>query len=187
MKKIALLFAVVSGTAFAQVDIQQQMIACKSESDSLKRLVCYDQITELLVAKTDFTKTSTAEVNVVNEAAVKPIAAVSAVKADETNPTKLAEKPQANSARAEAIFGQEQKQRDDIVDEVHFVIKSAKLSLRKKWQFVFENGQRWEQKDTDRFAKFEAGQEVIIKRGIMNAFYLKKQDANRTIRVKRTK
>ena len=183
MKKLfsALLF--VAGSASA-ADLSTQLLACSEQSDSLKRLVCFDAIASKV-------KAGGGDVKSGQSTPVKTAAQTAPVNAVAVTPTPAAvEKThaaQTTRQSAEDIFGKESLKKLDVVDEVRFVVKSASLSLRKKWRFTFENGQKWEQKDSDKFAKFEAGDEVIIKRGVMNAFYLKKPDANRTIRVKRVK
>jgi len=168
VKKFILIFVLFSCTAFAQTNLKESLVLCKTQSDSLKRLTCYDNVVEALSD---------------NKAKLKEKPAKKAEIANANNPKPI----QPENQLAEKKFGQEEKYRTDEVDQVRFVIKSATLSLRKKWKFEFENGQRWEQKDSDKFAKFVAGDEVLIKRGVMNAFYLKKIGSKRNIRVKRIK
>lgn len=181
MKKITSMLALVlmglTATANASASLQAKLLSCQSETDSLKRLVCYDNVVKTLSSDLSAPQAKT-------NAAV-----VSASANESTMPTPIEPQsmPKTIQVNAEDIFGREAKFKSNQIDEVRFTIKSATLSHRKKWRFVFENGQKWEQKDTDRFGKFAAGQEVIIKRGVMNAFYLKKPNANRTIRVKRIK
>ncbi|WP_448554196.1 hypothetical protein [Thalassotalea montiporae] len=177
MKKITLMLSLVfislTASANPSHSLKAQLLTCQSETDSLKRLVCYDGVAKSLSSELP-TKQPEVNTDKVPAATSESVLAAPARKS-----------PKIVQVDAEDIFGQEAKFKSSQVDEVRFVIKSVTLSKRKKWRFVFENGQKWEQKDTDRFAKFVAGQEVIIKRGVMNAFYLKKPDANRTIRVKR--
>ncbi|REL37191.1 hypothetical protein [Thalassotalea euphylliae] len=180
MKKITLMLSLVfislTASANPSHSLKAQLLTCQSEADSLKRLVCYDGVAKSLSSELPAKQPAVNADKVPATASENVLAAAPAKKS-----------PKIVQVDAEDIFGQEAKFKSSQVDEVRFVIKSATLSKRKKWRFVFENGQKWEQKDTDRFAKFVAGQEVIIKRGVMNAFYLKKPDANRTIRVKRIK
>lgn len=150
-------------------EFEAQIATCAKISDSLQRLVCYDKVAKRIADKPQ-------------DVAIKPVTKPSA-KTSEVKQTKADD----SSISATELFGNEGKVIKKSVDEVIFTIKTAKQNLRKKWQFVFENGQKWEQRDSDKFAKYQAGEKVIIKRGLMNAFYLKKLDANRTIRVKRVK
>jgi len=52
--------------------------------------------------------------------------------------------------------------------------------------FTLNNGQIWRQLGTDHF-RAKAENEVVIMRGALNSFLLKKMGANKTIRVKRIK
>lgn len=193
MRKIAFMISLVltsvATSANAATTIVEQLMACRGEADSLKRLVCYDGVAAALKqnVKSD-TKLPAASVVAAPVTSANTTSPASTNGAVATAPsTTIANAPKAITVNAEDIFGQEAKFKSSQVDEVRYVIKSASQTHRKKWRFIFENGQKWEQKDTDRFGKFVAGEEVIIKRGVMNAFYLKKPSANRTIRVKRIK
>lgn len=176
----ALLISTVSSVAVASEHITRQLKACHAEKDSLKRLMCYDNVVNALPAKKVITAQTVENNTQVNkeQAIQKKETIKPAITAPVVNKTQKAEHG------AEAIFGNEHKPKQEVVDKVIYVIKSAKKTLRGTWKFVFENGQRWEQKDTS-YAKFKVGDEVQIKRGALNAFYLKKLSSNRSIRVKR--
>ena len=70
-------------------------------------------------------------------------------------------------------------------DELTSTIKSVSKTLQKEWKIELENGQVWLQKGGDKRAKFTEGDTVIIVRGIMNSFQLKKVGTKRRIRVSR--
>ena len=193
MKKLCSVLLVVLSGSVSAADLSSQLTQCSKENDSLKRLMCFDQVALKAASK----PTDTASTPTVNPVEAAPVVKSTAEKeviektvdvvSTEKVPVKTPAVASASSQRAEDIFGKESIKKMDVVDEVNFTIKTASLSLRKKWRFTFENGQQWEQKDSDKFAKFKSGDQVLIKRGLMNAFYLKKLDANRTIRVKRIK
>ncbi|MFD2165752.1 hypothetical protein ACFSJY_05695 [Thalassotalea euphylliae] len=190
MKRIMLFsaLALISNVTVAG-DLTVELAQCKAEQDSLKRLVCYDSLAEKalktpVAVNKDVNKPGPQANKTETVASMAP-KAVAVVKPNP--PSVAAPVAVAQTDQAEAQFGQENKKKPEQVDEVSFVVKTASLSLRKKWRFTFENGQQWEQKDTEKFAKFKAGDQVTIKRGALNAFYLKKADSNRTIRVKRIK
>lgn len=157
-------------------ELTKSLKVCASYSDSLKRLVCFDKIVADMVEQ-------------------KPTVENKAQKSIQTVKTEVAPKQVVVSEPveeptfdAEEAFGAERKYiKKEQVTEVTLVIASVSKTLRGKLSLIFENGQVWEQKDTDKHAKFEAGETVIIKRGVFDAFYMKKPDANRTIRVKRIK
>jgi len=70
-------------------------------------------------------------------------------------------------------------------DEMESIVKSAKRNLHKKWKIELENGQIWIEKGGDKRAKFSQGDSVVIVRGVMNSFQLKKIGTKRRIRVRR--
>ena len=57
--------------------------------------------------------------------------------------------------------------------------------MHKDWEIELENGQVWLQKGGDKRAKFSDGDSIIITRGVMNSFQLKKIGTKRRIRVRR--
>ena len=193
MRKITLLLTLaltsVATSASAATTLAGQLIACRGEVDSLKRLVCYDGVAAALQqnakSDTELPAASAVAVPVTNANTKSPATNNSAVATAPS--TTIGNAPQAITVNAEDSFGQEAKLKSRQVDEVRFVVKSVSLTPHKKLRLTFENGQKWEQKDTSRFGKVLPGDEVIIKRGALNAFYLKKPSANRTIRVKRIK
>jgi len=65
-------------------------------------------------------------------------------------------------------------------------VKKAKKSLHGELVVTLANGQVWRQLGTDHF-RVKADNEVIIMRGALNSFLMKKMGSNKTIRVKRIK
>lgn len=84
-------------------------------------------------------------------------------------------------------FGQAHRysEKEREFDELTATIKSVSKTLQKEWKIELENGQVWLQKGGDKRAKFSEGDSVIIVRGIMNSFQLKKVGTKRRIRVSR--
>lgn len=175
--------AITFSTQSHASEITTALKACATKSDSLERLVCYDGITKSLPANI-----STATEKTTVKPATKASQKVNEVTETKTEIVQQTSTPEARKFNPEDSFGIERKYvQNKQANEVTFVIESASKTLRGKYKFYFENGQIWEQKDTDKYGKFKAGETVIIKRGVLDAFYLKKPDANRTIRVKRIK
>ena len=71
------------------------------------------------------------------------------------------------------------------IQKMEAVVKSAKRDLRKNWKIELENGQVWIEKGGDKRASFSEGDTIVIVRGIMNSFQLKKVGTKRRIRVRR--
>lgn len=93
-----------------------------------------------------------------------------------------------NKEELVSSFGQAHRYSDEEreFDEITSRVKSARKNLHKKWQIELENGQVWIEKGGDRRAKFSEGDHIVITRGIMNSFQLKKIGTKRRIRVNRT-
>jgi hypothetical protein len=179
-----LVFAAISFSAQSHAsEITTALKACASKSDSLERLVCYDDITKSLP-----TSISTTAENPTVKPDTKASPKINEIPETKTEIVQQSSTPAARKFNPEDSFGIERKYvQNKQANEVTFVIESVSKTLRSKYKFYFKNGQIWEQKDTDKYGKFKAGETVIIKRGVLDAFYLKKPDANRTIRVKRIK
>ena len=64
-------------------------------------------------------------------------------------------------------------------------VKSARKNLHKIWKIELENGQNGTEKGGGRRAKYSMGDPIVIARGIMNSFQLKKIGTKRRIRINR--
>ncbi len=160
-------------------NIQAELLNCAKTSDSLQRLVCYDNVVHTMTEKVDVIESATLQ----ESKELPKVAALPATPAPSSEI--LAERKPMDP---EESFGAERQYiKKEQVDEVRFTVKSVTKTTRGKLKVSFENGQIWQQKDTDNFAKYVAGDIAIIKRGVFDSFYMKKPDANRTIRVKRIK
>ena len=144
---------------------------CAAEKDSLNRLLCYDKLAKVLNHQ---------QVDV-----ELPDVPVATSKSPSTVSTARTLEP----ASTEDEFGAKHlnKEKQEAVTQVSYVIKSIDKTIRGLYRFTFENGQKWEQQDNDVKTRFKVGETVIIKRGVFDAFYLKRPSSNRTIRVKRIK
>ena len=176
MRNSLFLALAIAGALSAPVkaaDFVESFKQCAAEQDSLKRLLCFDNLAK-----------------VVNYDQQAPIALPSApVAATPAASTAVAVAPKVTKPMSdEEKFGAERKisQQEEKISQVSYTIKSLEKTLRKKWRFTFENGQQWEQVDSSA-GTFKKGEQVVIKRGLFDAFYLKRPDANRTIKVKRIK
>jgi len=156
----------------ASADTLGQLIKCSKTKDSLVRLVCYDGVVKSL--------------NSSSSVSLPEAVASVAVNAPEvsTNQTPVV-------VKSEDRFGSEHltdknKPKNKGLAQVSFTIKAAVKTLRKKWKVTFENGQVWEQTDSE-YIKLSAGNKVELSKGMLGVFYLKKTDQNKKIRIKRQK
>lgn len=104
----------------------------------------------------------------------------------------IAEKPLKDELTTEVPvtsedFGLEHKDiNGDRAQEIRSVVGSIKNTHYGKLVITLNNNQQWSQVDSRRMSLKE-GDEIIITRGVFNSFSLKKDDQNRSIKVKRTK
>ncbi|NQZ81426.1 MAG: hypothetical protein HRT52_10470 [Colwellia sp.] len=93
----------------------------------------------------------------------------------------------SNNEILESTFGKTHlnTKEESAFNEIKSVIKSAKRNKRNKWVLKLDNDQIWQEKSGDKMARFKEGDNIIIKRGIMNTFKLKKIGTKRRISVKR--
>lgn len=170
MKKITLIslacfgFTALSASAG---NLKTELAQCAQVTDSLARLVCYD----------DLVKTT----SLPNVSEKAPTVAVPKAKAV----------PVAPALSKEERFGAEHLKKTNVTEadlQVVFVVDKLKKDQYGKWRFTFKNGQQWKQTDDDYF-QVKVGEKVLLKKGFMGAIYLKKTDpsSNRKVRVKRMK
>ena len=94
---------------------------------------------------------------------------------------------QTKTITKEKEFGLEHKNISENSDSEQVALaKKVKKSLHGELVITLDNGQVWRQIGTDSF-RLKADNEVIIMRGALNSFLLKKAGSNKTIRVKRVK
>lgn len=171
MKIISLIamtiFAFLSLTLKAETR-EQSLAQCLKIEKNTTRLACYDALAQ---EKTSLKGTQ--------EKQSSPLPPAKAVALKTPAENKIAD------------FGAEHLKKSD-VDEADLQIVSIIESLSKdqygKWRITFKNGQQWKQSDNE-FLKLKVGESVLLKKGFLNAVYLKKnqQNLHKKIRVKRLK
>ncbi|MEP1553217.1 MAG: hypothetical protein ABJJ44_07155 [Paraglaciecola sp.] len=155
----ALLF-IVSFTASSN-ELINNLQHCKQVENALERLVCFDKVSKNL-------PTTNQE--------LKPIAGVEP-------PPPIKQQPKLKDENKQ--FGVEHKaDTSDLPATISAVITSVKLGPYKKYVIQLDNGHIWKQTD-DKRLKLSKGDNVIIKRGALNSFFIEKDGMNTRIRVKR--
>lgn len=159
--------------------LQASLKTCAQQNDSLKRLVCYDELAQsVALVHTEASKV-VPTINKKTDTMASTSQQVTAVPAVDSA---------ATPEKAEKTFGAERVYaKKEQVEEVRFTVQSVTKNARGKLKITFENGQVWQQKDSGAFTKFSPGEIAVIKRGVFDSFYMKKENSNRTIRVKRIK
>lgn len=152
----------------------QSLKECVLIENNEKRLNCFDLLTVHL-KKSSKVATKTGLIP------TKEVAFTEAKVED------VSEKRESESQSAVEIFGVEHNRKIDGPEELTFTIKKVITNPYGQRKFIFENGQVWQQTDSIKKGKFKTGSGVIIKRGALNSFSLKKSGASRTLKVKRIK
>ena len=167
LKSIVIL-SLLSLTSQAET-LNEGLVKCTKVEDSLARLVCFDRLAKHSVMPVNSIVNSN---DVEPDAKPKILAAVKVSKADS--------------------FGAEHIRKSHDVEKEASKIVFEIMSLQKdpygKYRFTFKNGQQWKQTDSNHLS-VKVGESVMLKKGFLGAFYLKKndEDVNRKIRVKRLK
>ena len=195
------LFAAVATIpqAFAQT-LPPSVIACADEADVLKRLSCYDREvaryrTPPATAASRGPSASTAPPSGATTSNSTP-ARSSAATARPTTPPAVAapsSSTAADTATATAEFGMngEIKRKDKTPDPPKLDKLTARIaSIAQKPHgesiYSLEDGQVWEEAESEQHIPLHSGEEVTIKRGVLGAFYLSSAEV-RGLRVRRVR
>ena len=177
LKLLSLLFLVTINLAHA--NSSEKLIVCIDIKEDSKRLSCYDSVMGLTKNKRVVVQ-ETKPVEVISQEVTKlpkeaaPVAAIQKVDSDNTE--------------KESEFGQEHKRVQEGPKELQFIVKSTRQNAYKEWRITLQNGQIWKQVSSASSSfKVKAGDEIVIKRGALNSFSMKKVGSKRSIKVKRTK
>ncbi|MBU2114180.1 MAG: hypothetical protein KKE94_10480 [Gammaproteobacteria bacterium] len=144
----------------SSIPLTQALELCRAEQNALRRLTCYDSIQHTAAQQNN------------TAAQALPVQATPAAKA-------------TVKADSSDSFGMEHTQNsDDLAEQLAVTVKSVDYNQRKELIVEFDNGQRWRQVGSDYYS-IKAGQQHIIKRGVLNSFFLANNNNNRTIRIRR--
>lgn len=173
MKRIIAVFITILGTspAFAQ-SLSDAMNHCRSESNSLKRLVCYDKLAKSL--------DQYADVDISQIKASRPNYQTSA--ADTMSEPSVSSSPLTEQQK----FGLKEKQYNKPIATIGSIVAKAEKNPHGKWVITLENSQVWQQIGGATL-RIKKGERVSIKRGALNSFLLSREGANTQLRVKRLK
>jgi hypothetical protein len=108
-----------------------------------------------------------------------------------SNSTILAPKKTALTATQVDDFSKEHVQKTDEekaneILSISSTISQLTKTSRGQWKLTFDNGQKWQQKDTAKL-KLKQGDKVTLTKGALSAVFLQKENMNKRIKVKRLK
>jgi hypothetical protein len=166
------------GAAMAADTLPPSLRACMNEPDSLRRLTCFDRESALLAG---------ASAPVARQADPAPAAtaaatagAAAAVTQSETDKFGY----RGNMARADLDKKKEVEQgSEQLTAKVTEVTTQPNGGL----MLTLDNGQIWQQKTADRAIRVRVGDQITIKRGVLNSFLLTSDSNKGSMRVARVK
>ncbi|GAA0358387.1 hypothetical protein GCM10009092_23250 [Bowmanella denitrificans] len=161
---------------FAQAEtLASALQACTKEQNSLKRLVCYDKVAK------DASQFEGGDRVLSTHQAISQVRGQSA-RQDGPLPTQQT----VETTSQEQNFGLEHVTRpENEEDKIYVTLQSKDQDAYGKLILTLTNGQIWKQSDSGNFP-IPNGQ-LYIERGMLGAFFLSSDEANRKIRVKRIK
>ncbi len=92
---------------------------------------------------------------------------------------------QVDSFSKEHVKKTAEEKANEILTIASTISKLTKTS-RGQWKITFANGQKWQQKDTIKM-KLKEGDQVTLTKGALSSVFLKKENTNKRIKVKRLK
>ncbi|GAA0854465.1 hypothetical protein [Aliiglaciecola litoralis] len=187
-KSLLVSFILLSGVSTSGVHaetVAQALKKCGQVQNSLKRLVCYDQIVNNMNRYGDLDEL----MQVRAPLSASGVAQQSSSATNSQAPTEAAVAPVAKAPQATANddFGMEYKTiRENAQDKIYATIVKIETNARKKRVFTLDNGHVWRETEGSSF-KVDNNDLIYIERGAIGSFHLSKDDVNRRIRVKRVK
>lgn len=182
------------GYAAAADALPPSLRACMQETDAGRRLACFDRASALLAGDSApvARQVDPAPVRpapaapaapVASAAPAAPVASAGATAAATGQSAEDKFGYRGNMARADLDKKKAEEQSGDLTAKVAKVETLAHGELL----LTLENGQMWQQKAGDRGLRVKVGDEVTIKRGVLNSFLLTTQSTNGSMRVARVR
>jgi hypothetical protein len=207
VRQISALLALASLSALQQAgaqDVLENVYICAKQLDPQKRLACFDKaIAPLNVAELpsslasenqiqapvglELNQESTSVNNshvVIKDEKLTEQQTLKVQMAEE----KLAAEKQISEQAAIEQFGRQQVEKKPVFLEdgqLHSSIKRIFKSNNRKTRFELANGQIWENQETRTTGFPREGDDVILRREALGAFYVRKANVKRSFRVKR--
>ena len=182
MKKFSLILvslALVSGVSQAQT-VSDALRSCGQVQNSLKRLVCYDDIVKNMNAY----------------GGLEDLMAVPAPLPAQAGGVSVPSRPVANTpvqssqrpASSADTFGLEHKKTEDEdrVEKLYANVVSVSKNRKGKMTVTLDNGQVWKQTHSEEL-RMRANDRVYVERGLLGAFFMGKDSAKKRMKVTRVK
>lgn len=159
--------------------IKEALKRCEQQQNSLKRLVCYDQVSKNANGYQDV------ELPDIPQGSAAPVARREAQFGQRRQPQPQQQAPQ--TIATEDNFGKELETLNrERIKQISSAVVKVVTDPYGKVTLTLENGQVWKQLDNAKM-RMKEGEVVTLKRGALNSFGLSKAGTNRTMKVKRVK
>lgn len=175
MKPFFYLSLLLAATTAQAQTIESALKACTQQENSLKRLVCYDNLVKNLNQYHGLNKAVSQTSPHFPSRPMRHKADIAAVT-----------KPDTGSSSTDGFGMRKQQAASEELDKITSQATKVTESLRGYLIVTLENGQVWRQIDNESM-KIKQGNTVFVERAALGSFRMGKPNANKRIRVKRVK
>ena len=154
--------------------VSDALQACSTETNSLKRLVCFDRIVKNMRQYEGLDDTVARSLPVPTNTVRATPTPTRPIQESNQEIDNFGLEPEPEASTATMVDG-----------KLFAMIMATKQIQSSKYQFTLDNGQIWEQTNAQIGGVPKAGDRVSIESGILGAFFLSKEGANKRFRVKR--
>lgn len=163
-----------SGFVAQAETLSEALAKCSQSKDNAERLACYDNVAKTVNQYSDINKTM----------AMAKESTLSAQANEKANEKTVQTSPKLNDD-LKSQFGLEHKvEVKKLMDSLAGTVTKITKTARDKMILRLDDGSVWQQ-TSDTSLRVKEGQNVIIERGMLGAFYAKAEGLNRRMKVKR--
>lgn len=152
--------------------LSDALLKCANEKNSLKRLVCYDQLSDSYTQYQDV-----------------PLSTIQRVQTTQNfePQTNQPSRSQPQALPQKDQFGLPSRKNEGDKDKKRYMtVKKIARTAKSRLILTMENDQVWRQNDDVNF-KVEVGEQIYVERGAIGSYWLSKDSVKRRIRIKRIK
>ena len=177
------------GTAGAADALPPSLRACMKETDSSRRLACFDRESALLAGESAPVahQVDPAPARSAAPAPAAPVATAAATAGAAAATTQSATDKfgyRGNMARADV---DKKKEAEQGGEELTAKVTAVEALPTGALLLTLDNGQMWQQKTADRGMRIKVGEQITIKHGMLNSFLLTSESGKGSMRVARVK
>jgi hypothetical protein len=179
----------VCGGAVAADGLPPSLRACMKETDSARRLACFDRESALLAGESAPVahQVDPVPARSAAPAPAAPVATAAATVGAAAATTQSATDKfgyRGNMARADV---DKKKEAEQGGEELTAKVTAVETLPNGGLLLTLDNGQMWQQKTADRGMRIKVGEQITIKHGMLNSFLLTSESGKGSMRVARVK